>query len=71
MSNRGVGKTTKFTLDADTPLSADEQAMLARLAVMPDSNIDCSDIPSSPSDAKWMRPDGPPVVVARKRKPHK
>jgi hypothetical protein len=29
-----------FTLDADTPLSADEQAMLVRLAAMPDSDID-------------------------------
>jgi hypothetical protein len=52
----GVGKTITFTLDADTPLSADEQAMLARLAAMPDSDIDCSDIPSSRPAAQWTRP---------------
>lgn len=34
-----------FTLDANTPLSAGEHAMLVRLAAMPDSDIDYSDIP--------------------------
>ena len=50
MSKRTTEKTTTFTLEANTPLSADEQAMLVRLAAMPDS-----DIPSSSPDAKWMR----------------
>lgn len=47
MSKRTTGKIARFTLDADTPLSADEQAMLVRLAAMPDSAIDYSDIPPS------------------------
>ena len=42
MSNRSVGKTVKSTLEANTPLSADEQVMLVRLAAMPDSDFDCS-----------------------------
>jgi hypothetical protein len=71
MSNRINEKTITFTLDADTLLSVDEQAMLARLAAMPDSDIDCSDIPPSSPDAKWMRPGGPPVVIAQERKPRK
>ena len=50
MNNRAAEKTTTFTVDANTPLSADEQAMLVRLAAMPDS-----DIPSSSPDAKWVR----------------
>jgi hypothetical protein len=69
MSNRATGKTITRTLDATTPLSADEQAMLVRLAAMSDSDIDCSDIPPSSPDAKWMRPGGPPVVIAQERKP--
>jgi len=69
MSNRTTGKTITFTLDADTPLSADEQAILARLAAMPDSDIDCSDIPPSSSDAKWVRPGIPPSVTAPRGKP--
>jgi hypothetical protein len=55
MSNRTTEKTITFLIDANTPLSADEQAMLVRLAAMPDSDIDCSDIPSSSPDAKWVR----------------
>jgi hypothetical protein len=51
-----ASKTITFTLAADRPLSADEQAMLARLAAMPDSDIDYSDIPPSPPDARWTRP---------------
>lgn len=69
MSKLTTGKTITRTRDADTPLSVDEQAMVVRLAVMPDSDIDCSDIPPSSPDAKWMRPGGPPVVIAQERKP--
>jgi hypothetical protein len=68
MNNLTTGKIITRTLDADTPLSADERAMLARLAAMPYSDIDCSDIPLSSPDAKWMRPGGPPVVIAQERK---
>lgn len=63
MRNRTAEKTTRFTLGADTPLSADEQAMLVRLAAMPDSDIDYSDIPPSAPGAKWTRPGGPPSAV--------
>jgi hypothetical protein len=69
MSSQHVEKTIRRTLDATMPLSADEQAMLVHLAAMPDSDIDCSDIPPSSPDAKWMRPGGPPVVIAQERKP--
>jgi hypothetical protein len=69
MSNRTTEKTVTFTLDADTPLSADEQAMLVRLAAMPDSDIDCSDIPPSSLDAKWTRPGIPQATIAPHRKP--
>jgi hypothetical protein len=69
MSNRTTGKTIKRTIDANTPLSADDQAMLARLAAMPDSDIDCSDIPPSPPDAKWTRPGIPQAAIAPHRKP--
>jgi hypothetical protein len=64
MSKRTTEKTTTFTLEANTPLSADEQAMLARLAAIPDSDIDCSDIPPSPLDATWTRPGIPQAAIA-------
>lgn len=34
-----IGKTVTFILEVDAPLSADEQAMLVRLAAMPDGDI--------------------------------
>lgn len=55
MSNPTTGKTVKFTLAPDTPLSADDEATLDRLAAMPDSKIDFSDIPRSPADVEWTR----------------
>lgn len=45
MSNPNTGKIVRFTLDPNTPLSAEEQDTLARLDAMPDSEIDFSDIP--------------------------
>jgi hypothetical protein len=69
MSNRTTKKTITVTLDAGTPLSADEQAMLARLAAMSDNDIDYSDIPPSPRDAKWTRPGIPQDAIAPHRKP--
>ena len=68
MSKEATGKIITRTLDADTPLSADEQAMLVRLAAMPDSDIDFSDIPPSPPGAKWTRPGIPRAVIAPQRK---
>jgi hypothetical protein len=69
MSKRTTGKAITFILDADTPLSADKQAMLARLAAMSDSDIDCSDIPPSSPDAQWVRPGIHRTVIAPHRKP--
>ena len=69
MNNRTTEKTITRTLDADTPLSADEQAMLVRLAAMSDDDIDCSDIPPSPLDATWTRPGIPQAAIAPHRKP--
>jgi uncharacterized protein (DUF4415 family) len=56
MSNATTGKTVRFTLDPNTPLSAEEKAQLAALKNRP---IDLSDIPESPSDAEWTRPGIP------------
>lgn len=64
MRKRTTGEPVKRTLDANTPLSADEQVMLVRLAAMPDSDIDYSDIPLSAPGTKWTRPGGPPSVTA-------
>lgn len=55
MTNTTTGKTVRFTLDPNTPLSEEDQAMLARLAAMPDSEIDFSDIPATPPGTKWYR----------------
>jgi uncharacterized protein (DUF4415 family) len=51
----------KNRLDPDNPpkLSDEAKARLARLAAMPDSEIDFSDIPPSPADAEWTRPGIP------------
>jgi uncharacterized protein (DUF4415 family) len=54
-----TGKTVRFTLEPGTPLTAEQKARFAKLAAMPDSAIDTSDIPSSPADAEWTRPGIP------------
>jgi hypothetical protein len=69
MSKLTTGKTIKRTIDANTPLSADDQALLVRLAAMSDSDIDCSDIPPSSPDAQWVRPGIHRTVIAPHRKP--
>lgn len=59
MNDRNTGKTVRFTLAPNAPLSEEAKARLARLAAMPDSEIDFSDIPRSPPDAEWTRPGIP------------
>lgn len=66
MSTPTTGKTVRFTLDPSAPLSADDQAALASLAAMPDSEIDFSDIPRGPTDAEWTRP-GIPLSTENKQ----
>lgn len=66
MNDTTTGKTVKFTLAPDTPLSEEAKTRLARLAAMPDSEIDFSDIPRSPPDAEWTRP-GIPFSTENKR----
>ncbi len=66
MSNPTTGKTVRFTVDPNTPLSEEAEARLAGLAAMPDSEIDFSDIPRSPPDAEWTRP-GIPFLTENKR----
>lgn len=66
MNETTTGKTVRFTLAPNTPLSEDAKARLARLAAMPDSEIDFSDIPRSPADAEWTRP-GIPFSAENKR----
>ncbi len=56
MSTSNTGRTVRFTLDPDTPLSVEDEARLARLTDMPDSEIDLTDIPESPPDAVWYKP---------------
>ena len=56
MSDANTGKTVKFTLAGNTPLSAQERAELAALQ---HREIDYSDIPPSQSDAHWTRPGIP------------
>jgi hypothetical protein len=51
-----TGTTVRFTLGPNSPLSAEEKEQLVRLAAMPDSEIDLSDIPASPADAVWTKP---------------
>jgi uncharacterized protein (DUF4415 family) len=52
MSKSTTGKTVKFKLDAQAPLSRDEALQLNRLK---HREIDFSDIPASPVDADWTR----------------
>jgi uncharacterized protein (DUF4415 family) len=52
MSKTNTGKTVKFTLDAHTPLSAEQRTQLEQLKRR---GIDLSDIPASPTDADWTR----------------
>ena len=59
MSNANTGKTVRFTLGANTPLSAGERAQLVALKKR---KIDTSDIPPSPVDAEWTRPGIPPCT---------
>jgi uncharacterized protein (DUF4415 family) len=50
--------TVKFKLDVKNPskLTATQRRRLAKLAAMPDSKIDYSDIPKQTGDVKWTRP---------------
>ena len=66
MSNVTTGKTVRFTLDPNTPLSAEAKERLAHLASMKDEDIDFSDIPPSPADAEWTRP-GIPLSTENKQ----
>ncbi len=66
MSNATTGKTVRFTLDPNTPLSDEAKERLAHLASMKDEDIDLSDIPPSPPDAEWTRP-GIPFSTENKR----
>ena len=61
MNDTRTGKTVRFTLAPNTPLSDEAKARLARLAAMADSEIDFSDVPPSPVDAEWTRPGVPPT----------
>lgn len=48
----------RYKIDPKNPpkLTARHKRELAALAAMPDSEIDYSDAPPSPPDAKWTRP---------------
>jgi hypothetical protein len=50
--------TVKFKLDVKNPpkLTAAQRKRLEKLAAMPDSKIDYSDIPKQTGDVKWTRP---------------
>ena len=57
MNEEDTGITT-MRLDLNNPpaLTEEEQDQLRRLRSMRDEDIDYSDIPRSPRDAKWTRP---------------
>lgn len=57
MSENSTG-IVRFKLDPKNPpkLTAAEREQLKRLGEMKDEDIDYSDIPPSPPDAKWTRP---------------
>jgi uncharacterized protein (DUF4415 family) len=59
----GKTKTVSFTLAANTPLSAQDQAQLAHLK---SRAINFRDLPPSPADAVWTRP-GVPFTGENKR----
>ena len=63
MSNANTGKTVKFTLAGNIPLSAQARAELAALR---HRKIDYGDIPPSPPDVQWTRP-GVPFSSENKR----
>ncbi len=50
--------TVKFKLDPKkpTPLSAAQRKRLAVVAIMPDAEIDYSDIPQQSGSVQWTRP---------------
>jgi uncharacterized protein (DUF4415 family) len=50
--------TVKFKLDINNPakMTAAQRKRLAKLAAVPDSKIDYSDIPKQSGDVKWTRP---------------
>jgi uncharacterized protein (DUF4415 family) len=50
--------TVKFKLDIENPskMTTAQRRRLAKLAAMPDSKIDYSDIPKQTGDLKWTRP---------------
>jgi uncharacterized protein (DUF4415 family) len=50
--------TVKFKLDPKNPpqLTADQRDRLAKVAAMPDSEIDYSDIPLQTGTVQWTRP---------------
>lgn len=53
MNKTTTGKTAKFELDTDVPLSAQEKTELSRLKNRP---VDTSDIPPIRVGAQWARP---------------
>src|SRR3546814_19081008 len=65
MNDTNTRKTVRFNLDPNMPLSEEAKARLARLATMPDSEIDFSDISPSPADPEWTRPGVPPNAKKR------
>ncbi|HEV2619395.1 MAG TPA: hypothetical protein VGU23_05590 [Acidobacteriaceae bacterium] len=48
--------TMKLDLNSPPALTAEEKVQLQKLADMKDEDIDYSDIPRTPADAKWTRP---------------
>ena len=50
--------TVKFKLDLKNPpqLTAEQRKRLAAVAIMPDSDINYSDIPKQTSPVRWTRP---------------
>ena len=57
MNEKDTGIVTmKLDLNNPPALTEEEQDQLKRLRTMTDEDIDFSDIPPSPANAKWTRP---------------
>ncbi len=70
MKKRAKSKTVIYELKPERPLTARQQREIQRLAVMPEDQIDTSDIPELPPGAwknavrgKWYRPVKQPVSI--------
>jgi uncharacterized protein (DUF4415 family) len=68
---KNMSKKSMVTVDFDVanppPMTAEQKAEMQKLALMPDSAIDFSDIPRLDPNAAWYRPG--PIISADNKLP--